>query len=812
MAKASPIIAALNAGEWSPLLFGRVDIVGYAAAAYRCENFMPLVQGPVTRRGGTRHVTQAKDSSTRAWLMPFIKARNDAWQIEFSPGFCRFYTNRAPVLTGSPKTITGATAATPIVITSASHGYANGDDVFITGVVGMTQINGRWFKVAGQTTNTFQLTSIHGTPIDGTGYGAYVSGGVADKPYQIVSPFTVLETDMNEFALDFVQSGDVIYIVDRAGLVEPKKLSRSGATSWAFSNVNPRRGPWEPVNATATTMYVSAADGTITITASTSIFTAADIGRRIRIDQENLTATPAWKTATAYSAGDHVRSEGKEYEALTGGTSGTTIPAHTKGAVSDGGVEWQYRSSGYGLATITAQAGTTATATVQIRFPKTIIGSGNVSALWRLGAYYIGNYPTSVAFFRERLAFGMGQRIDLSVSSDFENFAIDVFGEILPESAVTAYARSGSANEIVGMVDKRSLIVATGGGEFVLDAQTTSEPFGPNNIRVSNETEYGSRPIRPIRVGENVMVVQGSGRRVRAMQYSFDVEGFIAPDMTVRSEHIVKPGVVAMARQESPFQTFWFVRGDGVLLSFAYDTTQEVRGWARHTLGGGGIVEAVSVIPSPDGERDDLWLTVRRTINGATRRYVEIMAAEYEDGDERAEVCYADSSLTYSGASATIIHGLDHLEGQTIGLLIDGAAAPDAVVANGAVTMARAGLKAVIGYRVTAAYATMTIEAGAGDGTSQAKTKRLTDVAFRVVETLGGKAGPDLNTLDDIPDLTWRAPATPMGQAPAFMTGDALIPWPGGNETNGRIWYVNDTMFPATIAAIMPQVVTQEGR
>lgn len=71
-------------------------------------------------------------------------------------------------------TITGITAANPPVVTATAHGLANGSIVYITGVVGMTEVNDRTFVVANQATNTFELKGI-----DGTGYTAYASGGSA---------------------------------------------------------------------------------------------------------------------------------------------------------------------------------------------------------------------------------------------------------------------------------------------------------------------------------------------------------------------------------------------------------------------------------------------------------------------------------------------------------------------------------------------------------------------------------------------------------------------------------------------------------
>ena len=72
------------------------------------------------------------------------------------------------------KAITGATNATPIVVTSTAHGFENGDKVTISGVLGNTAANGT-FLVAGRTANTFQLTTLAGANVAGN--GAYTSGG-----------------------------------------------------------------------------------------------------------------------------------------------------------------------------------------------------------------------------------------------------------------------------------------------------------------------------------------------------------------------------------------------------------------------------------------------------------------------------------------------------------------------------------------------------------------------------------------------------------------------------------------------------------
>ena len=73
--------------------------------------------------------------------------------------------------------ITGATQANPVVVTAASHGFADGKQIGITDITGMVELNERWFEVANAATNTLELSGV-----DGTGYTAWSSGGYVRSP------------------------------------------------------------------------------------------------------------------------------------------------------------------------------------------------------------------------------------------------------------------------------------------------------------------------------------------------------------------------------------------------------------------------------------------------------------------------------------------------------------------------------------------------------------------------------------------------------------------------------------------------------
>ncbi|HCQ05097.1 MAG TPA: hypothetical protein DIT99_32545, partial [Candidatus Latescibacteria bacterium] len=188
MSRVTTINTNFTAGELSEDLFGRIDIGKYKNGAATLENFIVQPHGGITRRSGTRFVKEVKTSSLQTRLFPFEFSVTQAYVIEFGNLYCRFYKDQGAILEAT-KTISGATAANPVVVTANSHGYSNGDEVYITAVVGMTELNGKYYKIASKTTNTFELTDIDGDNINGSGFTAYSSAGTAARVHTLTTTF-----------------------------------------------------------------------------------------------------------------------------------------------------------------------------------------------------------------------------------------------------------------------------------------------------------------------------------------------------------------------------------------------------------------------------------------------------------------------------------------------------------------------------------------------------------------------------------------------------------------------------------------------
>lgn len=263
----------------SPRLYSRSSTSEYGKALETAENVVLTPHGPVRRRNGTKFIAEVKDSSAEVRLVRYQFSTTQAFILEFGNQYIRFFKDQGQVVE-TALNITGITQANPGVITSASHNLSNDDQVYITGIVGMTELNNSTlpYVVKNSTTNTFTLEDLQGNAIDTTSYTAYSSGGTIQRIYEITSPYTTAQVD----DINYVQFGTALYIVHPD--VSPRKLTRSSDTSWTIEEVEFLPPPTYESGYESTGVTVTPGNTTgtgITFTASGSIFLPGDEGRQI---------------------------------------------------------------------------------------------------------------------------------------------------------------------------------------------------------------------------------------------------------------------------------------------------------------------------------------------------------------------------------------------------------------------------------------------------------------------------------------------------------------------------------------------------
>lgn len=602
MPKVTKAFQNFTAGEITERLHGRTDIAKYDNGAATVENFIVQPHGGVSRRPGTRFIVEVKNSANAVRLVPFEFNVEQTYILEFGPLYFRI------------------------------------------------------IKDGGQVESS-------GTPVE------------------VTTPYTASDLD----TLKWSQSGDVMYIVSPNHA--PRKIERTSHTAWTITEVALTRGPFLDRNITATTLTSGGRSGTVTITASADTFASTDVGRLVKL-QEGFIKITSFTSATSVDGTVQELEDGRS-EIMPDYTA-TTISFH-EGDPDATGLEHNDRiedtaanfidegfkagqtivisgtvsnntTDGFLLVDVTDSVLTLAPgadlAAESAGSSFTIQGKLEAVDDWSLGAFSeTTGYPRAVSFYEERLVFAgtstQPQTLFFSQGGDFENFEAGTEDD----DAMVYTIGSNQVNVIRFLASTRNLIVGTSGGEFVVRAGGADEAITPTNIQIKQQTPHGSSDTAPVQAGNSTLFIQRAKRKVRELQFNFDVDGFVAPDVTIISEHITESGLVEMSYQQEPDSIIWCVRNDGQLACLTYKREEQVMGWSRQIIGGSfgtgnAVVERVAVIPG-DLDEDEIYLVVKRTVNGATKRYIEYIK-NFEFGTDVTDAVFVDSTLSFTGVSDTL--------------------------------------------------------------------------------------------------------------------------------------------------------------
>jgi hypothetical protein len=219
------------------------------------------------------------------------------------------------------------------------------------------------------------------------------------------------------------------------------------------------------------------------------------------------------------------------------------------------------------------------------------------------------------------------------------------------DDAVTFTIAAQQVNEIRHLISMDVLILLTSGGEWrVTEGQ--DQVLTPSTLGVKRQSKNGSSWVKPVIINDTAIYVQEKGSRIRDLNYEFTSNKYSGTDLSIMSEHLFEGyQIIQMAYADEPYGILWCVRSDGVLLGLTYLREHEVWGWHQHDTD--GEFESIAVI-NEDG-RDAVYTIVKRTVNGATKRYVERLEPREQ---ANAEDCfYIDSGKSYSSSITATITG-----------------------------------------------------------------------------------------------------------------------------------------------------------
>lgn len=634
-------------------------------------------------------------------------------------------------------------------------------------------------------------------------------------PYEIEHPYAEADLPL----IRYLQSADVMFMAHPNHA--PRKLERTGHTAWTLKVMEFVNGPYLTQNVEETKLITCVSGAVIPQVAITGavasggliqiIATAHGLENNDYTQIANVVGVECdgtWQVTRIDANNFTLNGSVFAGTFVSGGTSRKltliTATGHTPFVAGHEGAHWGvYLSAGtagaadnFGWLRVRKYL---STSTVMGEIVSAIAPS---TYKWREGAWSDHRgWPYTLAFFEQRLVFAGSDAKPVTVwGSKIGNYDTHTPG-VLDDDAFT-YTLPDS-NPIAWIRGDTNLMVGTMAAEWRLTSSSESAaPLSPTNVKAKRDSYYGSNQAMPQAVGDTVLFVQRYGRKVRELVFDWAANKTASQDITIMSEHITAPEIVETAYQRSPDQILWCVRSDGQLAGCTYERQQEVVGWHRHSTQ--GFFESVATIPGPT--QDEVWVIVRRVINGVEKRFVELLE-DRDFGSDQADCFFVDCGLTYDGIPITVIPGLGHLEGETVSILSDGAVVANQVVVSGSVTLLTAGSVNHVGLPYVSTLAPVRPEAGAQDGTAQGKTKRVHGVVVRLYRSLGMKVGEGPGHMDTLP---FRHGYDVMDAPPPLFTGDFPVAFDGDYGPDGYVVITQDLPLPCTVLCVCPRLTTMD--
>lgn len=725
------------AGEVSPLLRARSDLVRNQTGIEKCVNFAVMVEGGITRMPGTRFVWPLKDEAQQALLMPFEFSKTDTYMLVFNAGVMRVMRNG------------GIVESAPGVPYELSTGYVEAD-----------------------------LPNIR-----------------------------------------YAQNGNIIFLAC-AGK-KPRVITRLGHTSWTIEDYTHKKGPVQQQNLDeAKTITTSGQTGTVTLTANFSLFQAGHVGSIWRLDEKDLSVIPAYKTNEAAANLPHGtlrRNRGNIYRVdtstdVTAGVyegAGPNAPQHEEGLYHSGqkNTIWAFDSSASGYVRITAVASaTSATAEVISKVPQSALSTYRWFAPEWSDAT---GWPTQVLLYDNRLIWARGNKVWMTTLGDFYDFAI-----ISTDDSAIAISLSSSEGKLVDiawLLNSGVVVAGTDSSEWTIRGKEAFATITLATIRAIPSGTEGSSSHRPLAIDGGVVFIGRSRDRLHFAQFDPLNENVKLQELTLFSKRILDAGAYGLAYQRDPHRLVWIRKGDGTLSCVTFRPDQDVVGWARRTMTN-GFIEDISAIPSPDASRSEVWMVVRRTINGVTRRYVEVMQPFFTalnvDAPTAESAWFVDSGLERRGNDAvTTISGLEHLIGQEVVIFCDGVQHVNRTVSStGTITLDYPAKNVLVGLPITAIIRTLPLHLVTQNGSGRGNKKAVRRVAAELFEAkdgffsgLAGQSTP----------ISYSGAAT-LGGAQPLDGGIFSLPLIASPDMEPRITITTSGAYPFTLLGFSAQLELTE--
>lgn len=580
----------------------------------------------------------------------------------------------------------------------------------------------------------------------------------ASGEYEIPTPYA--EADL--FDIHYVQSADVLTLVHPK--YAPRELRRLGATKWVLSTISFASSLATPSAPTVTTSGCSVTKYTyfyvVTAVAADLVSesgASANGSVSSNLFETGCTITISWSAVSGAARYNVYKYSGGMYGYI-GQTTGTSI-------VDDN---------------------------IAPDLSKT-------PPIYDTVFNATDEYPGAVSYFEQRRSFAgsVNKPQNIWMTKSGTESAMSYSLPLRDDDRIAFRVASREANTIRHIVPLTQLLLLTSGAEWRVTS-VNSDAITPTTISVRPQSYVGASNVQPAIINNTLLYGAARGGHVRELAYNWQANGFVTGDLSLRAPHLFDTyDIVDMAYAKAPNPIVWFVSTSGKLLGLTYVPEQQIGAWHQHDTA--GTFESCAVVA--EDMEDVLYVVARRTINGASVRYIERMASRQFVAQEDA--FFVDAGATYSGSPATTISGLSHIEGATVSILADGAVHPQRVVTDGAITLDQSASKVQIGLPITADLQTLPAAMALQDGSfGQGHVKNVNKVWLRVYRSSGIFVGP---SADDLTEAKQRT-TEPYGSPPALKSEEIQIVLPPGWSDSGQVFVRQKDPLPLTVVSLTSEI------
>lgn len=417
------------------------------------------------------------------------------------------------------------------------------------------------------------------------------------------------------------------------------------------------------------------------------------------------------------------------------------------------------------------------------------------------------NWPAAVSYFEQRKVFAGSTARPQNVwmtkvgTENQMNYSLPV----RDDDRISFRVAARDVNAIRHIVPLNNLLLLTSSAEWRVTS-VNSDAITPTTVSVKPQSYVGASNVQPLVVNNSIVFAAARGGHIHELGYNWQAQGYVTGDLSLRNASAFDVVVVRdMAYMKAPYPVVWAVLGNGRLMGLTYVPEQQIGAWHTHTTAGGSF-ESVCVVSEFDLV-DTPYVVVKRTLGGVTRRCIERMNWRIVGNEnvDAAQGYFVDCGVSLGlPEPASLVGGLDHLNGETVSILADGAVLAPQVVVDGQVVLDKPASVVHAGLPIDAYLRTLPVVVPAGDAAfGQGRMKNVNKVWLRVHRSSGIKAGPRRDALMEFKQRT----AEPYGAAPKLVSREIEIPLLGEWEQGGgQIYVVQDQPLPLMVLNLTAEV------